>query len=89
MKKAHNVYIENAAWEAARKVSVKYKDLLPVELSRKPSGTSSAYVSLVSKMCLLFDDPGLIHDTRVDWKPAIEYCKRLNLSLSKYITQLP
>lgn len=88
MKKAHNVYTEEAAWEAAKKQSIQYRDLLPVELTKKPDGSSSAYYSLVTKACILLDNPAAIHDKRVDWKPAIEYCKRRNLPLSKYISNL-
>lgn len=86
MKKPHNVYIEEAAWQAAKKESICYKDLLPTELTKKPDGSSSAYIALITKACILIDNPAKIHDDRVDWKPAIEYCKRRNLPLSKYIS---
>jgi len=88
MKKAHNVYVEDAAWTAARTESLKYKDLLTKELTKHPTGSSSAYFSLVGKALLLIDDPGLIHDSRVDWKTAIQYCKRKNLPLYKYISHI-
>jgi hypothetical protein len=89
MKKAHNVYIDESAWAAGRKESLKYKDLLKNELTRHPDGSSSAYYALVAKACLLIDNPALIHDTRTDWKSAIEYCKRNKLPLSKYISTMP
>jgi len=88
MKKAHNVFLEDAAWTAARTESLKYKDLLITELTKHPTGSSSAYFSLVGKALLLIDNPGLIHDSRVEWKPAIKYCKIKSLPLSKYISHI-
>ena len=87
MKKAHNVYTEEPAWKAAREASVKYRDLLGPELTRHTEGSSSAYYGLAVKACLLADNPGLIHDKRVDWKAAIEYAQRIRLPLSKYISE--
>jgi len=88
MKKAHNVYTEESAWLKSKELSLQYKDLLPEELTKHPGGSSSAYHALVTKACILLDNPGSIHDKSVNWKPAIEYCKRRNLPLSKYISSL-
>jgi hypothetical protein len=88
MKKAHNVYTEEAAWKKGAEISIRYKDLLPVEITKKPDGSSSAYYGLVAKACMLIDSPGVVHDKTVDWKPAIEYCKRNGLPLSKYISSI-
>lgn len=86
--KAHNVYIEETAWRAARKQSLNHSEILAKEIMKKPDGTSSAYSALATKVLLLLDYPGLVNDKTINFKGAIEYCKKRNLPLSKYVSAL-
>jgi hypothetical protein len=86
--KAHNVYIEENAWKAAKKQSLNHSELLKKEIIKKPDGTSSAYSAMATKVLLLLDYPGLVNDKTINFKNAIEYCKKRNLPLSKYVSTL-
>jgi hypothetical protein len=87
-KTAHNTYIENLAWNEMKEASRKHPDALSNELVKHPTGSSSAYAAMLSKVGLLLDSPGLIHTTQIDWASAIKFAKKHNLPLSKYISSL-
>jgi hypothetical protein len=88
MKKAHNTYTEKRVWEIAQKESLNYKEILKDELTRQPRGSASAMSDMLLKFGILLIYPGAIHNTEVDWTPAIKYAKKHNLPLSKYVTSL-
>jgi hypothetical protein len=88
MKKAHNVYTEEKAWQLQRMTSLMHNDILREELIKHPMGSSSAFCSMLGKLGLLLDRPDYIFDKSINWRTALLYAKKHKIPLSKYITQL-
>jgi hypothetical protein len=71
--KRRNVYIETAAWRAARANSFKHPAILG---NHKDGGTASAYGNLMIKVGLLVESPSCRNLEGVDFKEAEEFIKK-------------